>query len=171
MLGEVAVTHLRYNQWATAQVLEETVPLPSEQLVKNLGGSFSSVYGTLVHLYQADRIWFDRLNGLPTSTLSAYDAPGCNYDLQAAWLELLANMVAFGEKLSEQDWHREMSYKTLAGVPMQTPLWQMVLHIVNHATHHRGQLTHMLRQLGLKPVNLDLVGFYRRMALAPAAVG
>lgn len=162
MLGTAAVTHLRFNQWATGQVLEETVPLPSEQLVKDLGGSFSSIYGTLVHLYQADRIWFDRLNGIPTGALSAYEAPGCTYDLQSAWMEVQAKMLSWGENLTEDDWLRVMSYKTLAGVAFESPLWQMVLHIVNHGTYHRGQITHMLRQLGLKPVNLDLIGFYRK---------
>jgi uncharacterized damage-inducible protein DinB len=162
MLGTVAVSHLRYNQWATGQVLDETAPLPSEQLIKNLGGSFSSIYDTLVHLYRADAIWVDRLNGISTGLLEAYEAPGCTYDLQIAWNQMLAKMVVWGESLTEEEWHREMSYKTLAGVPLVTPLWQMVLHVVNHGTHHRGQITHMLRQLGLKPVNLDLIGFYRR---------
>lgn len=138
------------------------MPLPSEQLVKNLGGSFSSIHGTLVHLYQADCIWFDRLNGVPTGPRDAYDAPGCTYDLKNAWSEILAKMVVWAENLTEDDWSRELSYRTLAGVEFETPLWQMVLHIVNHGTYHRGQLSHMLRQLALKPVNLDLIGFYRK---------
>ena len=166
MLGSISVLHLRFNQWATGQVLEETVPLPSEQLMQDLGGSFSCIYNTLVHLYRADCIWYDRLNGVPTATLDAYEAPGCTYDLQAAWNELLSKMVTWSEPLSEEDWNREMTYKTLAGVPMVTPLWQMILHIVNHGTHHRGQITHMLRQLGQKPVNLDLIGYYRRQSAA-----
>jgi uncharacterized damage-inducible protein DinB len=164
MLGSISVIHLRFNQWATGQILDETVPLPSEQLMKDLGGSFSCVYNTLIHLYRADCIWYDRLNGVPTAALDAYEAPGCTYDLQAAWNEMLGKMVAWAEPLSEEDWNRDRTYKTLAGVPMVTPLWQMVLHIVNHGTHHRGQITHMLRQLGQKPVNLDLIGYYRRLA-------
>jgi uncharacterized damage-inducible protein DinB len=164
MLGTVAVTHLRFNQWATGQILDETVPLPAEQLVKNLGGSFSNVYNTLVHLYRADCIWYDRLNAVPTGPLDAYEAPGCTYDLQTAWTALLAKTLAWGESQAEDDWHIERSYKTLAGVPIISPQWQMVLHLVNHGTHHRGQITHMLRQLGAKPVNLDLIGFYRRAA-------
>jgi len=161
MLDNLGVTHLRYHQWATGQVLEETVPLPADQLVKPLGGSFANVYDTLVHMYQADCIWLDRLNGEPTGKLGDYEASGCTYELQDAWTALLAKMVAWAEELSENDWLREMSYRTLAGVPYETPLWQMVLHIVNHGTHHRGQITNMLRQLGVKPVNLDLIGFYR----------
>jgi uncharacterized damage-inducible protein DinB len=166
LLNSIGVTHLRYHRWATGKVLEETVPLPAEQLVKTLGGSFGSVYATLVHLYQADCIWRDRLTGVPTGQLADYEAPGCTYDLQTAWTEALSAMVAWAEGLSENDWLREMSYKTLAGKTYETPLWQMVLHIVNHGSHHRGQITNMLRQLGVKPVNLDLIAFYRNKPLA-----
>jgi uncharacterized damage-inducible protein DinB len=165
MLGNLGVTHLRYHQWATGQVLEETVPLPADQLVKALGGSFGNVYGTLVHLYQADCIWLDRLNGVPTGKLADYEAPGCTYDLQNAWTAMLAKMVASAEGWTENDWLREMSYTTLAGLSYETPLWQMVLHIVNHGSHHRGQITNLLRQLGRKPVNLDLIAFYRNNPL------
>lgn len=169
MLTTVGVTHLRYHQWATGQILEETVPLPADQLVKTLGGSFGSVYGTLVHMYQADCIWWDRLQGRPTGQLADYEAPGCTYDLQAAWTEMLARMTTWAEGLAESDWLRETSYRTLAGVAYETTLWQMVLHVVNHGSHHRGQITNMLRQLGVKPVNLDLIAFYRNKPLAAAA--
>ncbi len=169
MLASLGVTHLRYHQWATGQILEETVPLPADQLVKPLGGSFANVYDTLVHMYQADCIWLDRLNGIPTGKLADYEAPGCTYELKDAWTALAAKNVAWAQGLSENDWLREMSYKTLAGVPHETPLWQMILHIVNHGTHHRGQITNMLRQLGLKPVNLDLIAFYRNKPLTLSA--
>ena len=170
MLASVVTTHLRYHQWATGRVLDETVPLPSEQLVKSLGASFGSVYGTLVHTYQADCIWRDRLAGRPTGQLADYEAPGCTYDLQKAWMDMLAEIVAWADGLSEGDWAREMSYTTLAGVPYRTPLWQMVLHVVNHGSHHRGQITNMLRQLGVKPANLDLIQFYRNVPLPVEAV-
>lgn len=159
--SDIGGVHLRYHRWATNQVLQETTPLPSEQLVKDLEGSFHSIYETLVHLFQADSIWLDRLKERPTGALAEYPAPGCTFELRDAWLGVLDNMVDWAEGLTEADWSRERSYKTLAGVPYNTPLWQMVLHIVNHGSHHRGQITSMLRQLGIKPVSLDLIGFYR----------
>lgn len=159
--SEISEAHLRYHRWATGRVLEETIPVPAEQLVKDLRGSFHSIYDTLVHLFQADSIWLDRLEGRPTGALADYAAPGCTYELRDAWTGVLDRMIAWGEAQNEADWSRETSYKTLAGVPYKTPLCQVVLHIVNHGSYHRGQISSMLRQLGLKPMNLDLIGFYR----------
>ena len=115
----------------------------------------------MVHLFQADSIWLDRLEGRPTGGLADYPAPGCTFELRDAWLTVLDKMIDWAAGLNEADWSRETSYTTLAGVPYKTPFWQITLHIVNHGSHHRGQITNMLRQLGVKPVNLDLVGFYR----------
>jgi uncharacterized damage-inducible protein DinB len=159
--SEIGVVHLRYHRWATDRVLQETTPLPAEQLVKDLKGSFHSIHETLAHLFQADSIWLDRLEGRPTGGLADYPAPGCTYELRDAWLAVLDKMIAWAAGLNEADWSRETSYKTLAGVAYKTPFWQIVLHIVNHGSHHRGQISSMLRQLGIKPVNLDLVAFYR----------
>jgi uncharacterized damage-inducible protein DinB len=159
--SEISLAHLRYNRWATSRVLDEVTPLPSEQLLRDLGGSFHSIYDTVVHLFQADSIWLDRLEGRPTGGLADYAAPGCTFELHDAWTGVLDKMIHWAEAQNEADWSRDLSYKSLAGVSYATPLWQMVLHIVNHGSHHRGQITSMLRQLGVKPVNIDLIGFYR----------
>jgi uncharacterized damage-inducible protein DinB len=50
----------------------------------------------------------------------------------------------------------------LSGQPGSTVFWQMAQHVVNHATYHRGQVTTMLRQLGVEPAQaMDLIAFYR----------
>jgi uncharacterized damage-inducible protein DinB len=57
----------------------------------------------------------------------------------------------------------EVSYRDLKGNPWRTPLWQIVLHVVNHATHHRGQAAGFLRALGHAPPPLDLIAYYRAL--------
>jgi uncharacterized damage-inducible protein DinB len=48
-------------------------------------------------------------------------------------------------------------------------LWQMLQHVVNHSTYHRGQVTTMIRQLGAAPPQaMDLIAFYRERG-APTA--
>ena len=56
---------------------------------------------------------------------------------------------------------REVHYTSLAGLSFQTPLWQIVLHVVNHGTHHRGQVSGFLRRMGVVPPPLDLIAYYR----------
>jgi uncharacterized damage-inducible protein DinB len=155
------VTHLQYHRWATALVLEETSALPSEQLMQNLQGSFASIYDTIVHLYQSDKVWLDRLKERPSGQLSDYEAPGCMYDLKDAWLPVHDEMISVVSGLSDEQLGRVFAYKNLAGQPFETPLWQMILHIVNHGTHHRGQITMMMRQIGEKATNIDLIRYYR----------
>jgi uncharacterized damage-inducible protein DinB len=142
-------------------VLSECLELPAEQLAKELKVSFGSIYGTIAHLYQADSVWLNRIQGLASGTPADYSAPGCTFELRDAWLPVQDKLIAFADELAEDEWQRELSYTTFSGVPYRTPIWQTILHVVNHGTHHRGQITAMLRQLGTKPENLDLIGYYR----------
>lgn len=160
-LATPMLTHLRFHRWATGQVLEEAMALPAPDLMKDLKSSFPSVYDTVVHLYQSDSVWLARFEERPTGTRTDYEAPGCLYDLRSAWMDVLGRLIAFAEGVGEGGWDREISYKTLGGVPYSTPIWQMVLHVVNHGTQHRGQINTMLRQLGVTPRNLDLIAYCR----------
>jgi uncharacterized damage-inducible protein DinB len=51
----------------------------------------------------------------------------------------------------------------MRGNPWTQPLWEIVLHVVNHGTHHRGQAAGFLRSLGHTPPKLDLIFYYRQM--------
>jgi uncharacterized damage-inducible protein DinB len=74
-------------------------------------------------------------------------------------------MGRFVESLSNDDLQRVISYRNLAGVPGESALWEMLAHVVNHATYHRGQVTTLLRSLGAAPpASTDLIAFYRARA-------
>ena len=163
MLSATLVTHLRYNRWATEIILTDAIPLTAEQLVAPTKSSFGSIYDTLVHLYQFDRVWLDRLEGRPSGNLADYEAPGCMWELREAWLGVHDRMIACVQALDESDLSRVIDYKNLAGQPFSYPIWQMILHIVNHGTHHRGQVTTTLRQIGRTPTNMDLLRYFRTM--------
>ena len=64
--------------------------------------------------------------------------------------------------MSDPDVDRVFEYKLFSGQTSATLLWQIVHHLVNHATYHRGQVTTMLRQLGATaPQSMDAIAFYR----------
>ena len=159
---EALVMQLRYSAWATRRVLESTAALSPEVLQRDLGSSYGGVNGSLTHIYQADAIWWDRLMGAPTGDLAKYD-PSANF---SEWTSLHDKYIRWAERLTPAGWDRVVAYRNVKGEPLQSPVWQIVLHVVNHATYHRGQITTMLRQLGHTPASTDLILYYRSLSAA-----
>jgi uncharacterized damage-inducible protein DinB len=60
------------------------------------------------------------------------------------------------------DTNTVISYRDMKGNPYQSPVWQIILHLVNHGTHHRGQAAGFLRSMGHAPPVLDLIAYYRQ---------
>jgi uncharacterized damage-inducible protein DinB len=77
------------------------------------------------------------------------------------WSELDQHLLAFAASLTQSDLDRVLEYKTLRFGLYTNPLWQAMMHLINHGTYHRGQATTLLRQLGAQPILLDLMHFYR----------
>lgn len=161
MVTDALVLQLRYSAWASRRVLESTVALSSEELHRDLGGSYGCLYDTLAHIFQADSIWWDRLMLKPTGDISVYDPPDELAELSKRWLTVLDTYVSWAEKLPPADWDRIVPHRNIKGEPFEAPVWQIVLHVVNHASYHRGQVTTMLRQLGRAPIGTDLIAYYR----------
>jgi uncharacterized damage-inducible protein DinB len=153
-----------YNQWANRRVIEACAALTEEQFVKELGSSFSSVRDTLAHIYGGEWLWYERLFGLSPRDLP----PASGFpDLASVRQKLEEKDVQFIEyisRLSPVDLDRVFRYRNIWNEEMTPQLWQMLQHLANHSTYHRGQVTTLLRQLGAKPVSTDLIAFYRERA-------
>ena len=65
--------------------------------------------------------------------------------------------------LTDEAAQAEVSYADMRGNPFRQQLGLLVLHVVNHGTHHRGQVSGFLRAMGHAPPKLDLVFYYREM--------
>jgi uncharacterized damage-inducible protein DinB len=81
--------------------------------------------------------------------------------LQNGWPALMERWKAWAAGLTDEQARAEIAYSEMKGRPWKQPLWQLVLHVVNHGTHHRGQVSGFLRSLGHPPPTLDLVYFCR----------
>ena len=155
-------TLLDYHYWARDRMFEALEPLTTEQATRRLGGSFSSIHDTVAHLYAADAVWYARWQGeSPAALLTGAAFP----DLAAVrrvWAEHEPKMRAFVNALGEGGIGRSFEYKMFNGQPSASPFWQMLQHVVNHGSYHRGQVTAKLRQLGAQPAKpLDMIAFYR----------
>ncbi|MDE3108651.1 MAG: DinB family protein [Acidobacteriota bacterium] len=158
-----------FNAWANNRTLDACAALTPEQLTRDLGSSFKSVRDTLAHIYGAQWIWLERWHGrIPSGLPSAADFPDLEV-LRRRFAEIDRNLVDYAASLTSDDLQRAISYKTTAGSPQTQPLWQMLQHLANHGTYHRGQIAAMLRQLGTKASSTDLIGFYRERAAKAGA--
>jgi uncharacterized damage-inducible protein DinB len=155
-------TLLDYHYWARDRILAALEPLNAEQFDRDLGSSFNSIHQTLVHLYSAEWAWYMRWQGeSPTAPLPIDRFPDVA-SVRQAWIEQEAKTRAFVDALGEEGLTRVVEYKNITGVPGAAPYWQMVQHIVNHGSYHRGQLTTMVRQVGAAPPkSMDLIAFYK----------
>jgi uncharacterized damage-inducible protein DinB len=153
-----------FNSWANRRTIEACAPLAPEQFTRDLASSFRSVRDTLAHIYGAQWIWLERWHGRTPATLpSAADFPDLE-TVRRRFVEIDRNLVDFAASLNADDLHRVVQYKTVAGTPHAQPLWQMLQHLANHSTYHRGQVTTLLRQLDAKATSTDLIAFYRERA-------
>jgi uncharacterized damage-inducible protein DinB len=158
MTSEILRHHLAYTKWATNQVLRAVEEIPPGHLTHDFQTSDRTIIGTLAHTFAGDRIWLQRVKGgAPIPFISDEDRQLST--LQRDWPTVLEGWAAVLD-----DPARDVSYHDLKGNPYSTPLWQIVLHVVNHGTHHRGQVSGFLRALGHMPPQLDLILYYRRGA-------
>jgi uncharacterized damage-inducible protein DinB len=148
---------LEYHRWATEKVLQAVSTLGAEKYTKDLGSSFPSVCDTLIHIYGADRAWLGRIQGQQLERPRPEDYPSVAV-LREVWLETLST---FPSVVQSQSPDKPVSYKAFDGTPYTNKLAEIIRHVVNHGTYHRGQVTTMLRQLGEKAVTTDMIAYYR----------
>jgi len=159
----------KYNAWADRRVLDAASELTREQFTKQLGSSFSSVRDTLAHIYGVEWLWLERFQGRSPSAILD-DAEFADIAiLKASWGAFEPKLLNFVRGLTQEGLDAVMEYKTMKFGEYRNPLWQSMLHLVNHGTYHRGQITTMLRQLGAQPILTDLMHFYREQATAAGA--
>ena len=150
-----------YNAWANRRSLAAAEKLNAEQFTKSMASSFSSVRDTLAHIYGAEWIWLERFQGRSPSALPDVNIFADVRTLRGTWSIHEERLLVFVAGLSQADLDRTMEYKTLKFGVYSNPMWQSMMHLVNHGTYHRGQVTTLLRQLGAQPILLDLMHFYR----------
>ena len=158
-----------YNDWANKRALQAASALTTEQFTKPLGNSFSSVRDTLAHLYGAETIWLRRFKGESPSAFPDTSQIHDIVSLRKHWDPVASELLNYVTSLTQADIDRVVEYKTMKFGVYSNPLWQSLQHVANHGTHHRGQITTMLRQLGAEPILTDLMHFYRERAVAASA--
>ena len=154
--------HLDYSAWASRRLLDAAANLDAEELTRDFKTADTNVIGTLAHVFAADRVWLARVKGETPGPFITPEDRRLEV-LQNDWPALHQRWKLFADPLSDQDISAVISYKDTKGNPYQSSLWQILLHLVNHGTHHRGQVSGFLRSMGQTPPPVDLIAYYRSL--------
>lgn len=162
----------RYNAWMNEKLYAEAAALDDVARKRDLGAFFRSLHATLNHLLWADRAWLWRFTRDPAIGLSR-DRDGNpipiglhDQELYAAFDDLRRERVrtdgditAWADGFDDERLAAPIRYQSLTGGAREHPLWMAVTHFFNHQTHHRGQATTLLTQLGRDPGVTDFMVF------------
>jgi len=163
MLKTHFIMMAKYNAWANARLFRMAGALQDELYRKEVGAYFKSLHGTLNHLLAADRIWMRRLTGMgdhpdKLNAILFDDLPS----LHAARLAEDGRIIGFVQGLAESAFEELLDYRTLNGTPQRQRRREILAHLFNHETHHRGQAHAILTVLGVtEPDPLDLLVMQR----------
>jgi len=164
---------LEYSAWATQRVLTACASLPFADLARDQPASHRSILATLNHYFISEEFWTDCLiaNSLPPlADIGAPEIYTPQEDhlaaLQSKWTKLWRLQADWLEPLSEEDLAAKLTTSLPGGRHVPLTRWQLIRHIVNHSSLHRGQAVSMIRAIGHRPPNVDIIGYYIERAIA-----
>jgi len=151
-MKELFVQYATYNTWANGLLLGAIETLSEEQQKAEIKSSFSSLYKTVLHQFDAESIWWQRMKLQERISIPSEGFAGSMTELSK---QLLLQNKLWQDWISSANEHglqHEFIYLNLNKERFKQPIFQMLLHLFNHGTYHRGQLVNMLRQLGVDKI-------------------
>jgi uncharacterized damage-inducible protein DinB len=151
---------LSYHGWAYQRLFQGLQALDEAQYRAPRGLFFGSIHGTLNHLAVADRIWLARLRAQPQPFASLDAEAAAERSALADYLQ--HGVQAWLEQLRPYDdagLLHSLAYRNMRGEAQAKPIADLVLHLVNHGSHHRGQISAALTAMGQPAPTLDYLYF------------
>lgn len=168
-----------YNHWSNRRMFSVLDKLSDQQFTSVMQSSFPSIQESVLHILAAEWIWLKRWTGASpratvsdTTTASAMHSALSNGGVALGTIATLSGLREFADSieqerqrylgtLNEANLAARLHYTDMGGKEFSMPLAQLLQHVVNHGTYHRGQVTTLLRQLGAETISLDMVFFFR----------
>ncbi len=162
-MKKMLTQYAAYNLWANQRLIEVINNLTDEQTERNIVSSFNGIQKTLLHLWDVENIWWQRLK---LTELQVWQSDTYTGSL----MELTKNLLAQSKQW--KDWidiatetalTHVFIYKNSKKDQFKQPVYEMLMHLFNHQSYHRGQLITLIRQAGETNIpNTDLISFLRK---------
>ncbi len=150
-----------FHYWARDRLLSAIETLPETQYTQQMPGGWGSVADTLAHMVEAEEIWLTRLQGQSPTRLSGQEDMPTFAAMRQRWQLSKDHYQIYLNRADAVELARLCEYKDTKGNPFSNPVWQILLHVLNHATEHRAQISTMLASIGVSHPGLDMILFWR----------
>ena len=162
-MKKLLLQYAGYNVWANQKLIDCIDNLTDEQIKREMDSSFKSIYATLIHLWDAESIWWQRVK-----LQEQIEVPGSHFN--GSVLELGNNLLRQSKQwkewvdiATEAALEHEFIYRNSKKEQFKQPVYDTLLHLFNHQSYHRGQLITMFHQVGLENIpNTDFISFSRK---------
>ena len=154
---------IQYNAWANGRILKSSEQIDPAQFTAPAPTSHGSLRGTLVHIYGAERVWRTRCDEKISPPALPSEDEFSFLSLKEVWLAEMQRMLVYIQGLAETDFEQTVIYRNTSGKSFETPLWQILTHVVNHGTQFRSEAAMILSGWGHSPGDLDMIAFYRQL--------
>lgn len=157
-IRDYAIGLAGYNSWMNEKIFACTAELSDTARKQDLGAFFKSIHGTLNHILLADESWLQRFRGQPVTMVSPSQEVYAHFDvLRTARRAMDREITVWAEGLTDSFADQPFSFYSVTYRKHRVvPGWVAVAHLFNHQTHHRGQVTALLKQTGKDPGVTDL---------------
>ena len=141
-----------YHIWANQRILDSVLSLPEEKQLSELPSSFNSLHKTILHMWDAESIWWQRMKLHERFVIPSENFKGTTRDVVNGLMSQNRLWESWVANVNDHMLEHVFEYRNNKREQVKMPIWQMVLHVFNHGTYHRGQLVNMLRQLGVEKI-------------------
>ncbi len=161
-MKELLKQYATYNVWANQKLMDVILTLPEEKQLAEMPSSFTSLYKTVLHMLDAENIWWQRMKLLERIIIPSENFTGTMQDLASNLLQQSKQWEEWVGNTSDLMLEHVFQYQNVKREQFKMPIYQMVHHVFNHGTYHRGQLINMLRQLGVDKLPATDFSFWTR---------
>jgi uncharacterized damage-inducible protein DinB len=153
---------LAYNVWANEELAKTIDRVTEEQLVQPVISSYPTLRETLLHIWEAQVIWPSRMQGKVMDKWPRLSFQGGKKEIMDALVAAARAMQQFAKDAGPEFLAEKMVYRNMRNMPYETVKEEILFHVVNHSSYHRGQAITIMRELGVTEINnTDLITYLR----------
>ncbi|QHS60682.1 DinB family protein [Chitinophaga agri] len=151
-MKDILLSYAAYNRWANNRIADVLKKLPDTQLDQETGSSFGTLRKTIYHMWDAESLWYQRLELAEQAVKPATGFKGSFADACTHWLRQSAQLADWVRDVQPARLNHVVAYYNTRKQYCKSTVIEILMQVFNHATYHRGQLVTLLRQAGITKI-------------------